>query len=168
MNIDLTELITNTKEEILIDIDINYDKNKAKDTNIRNLINTTFNGEITKLYDGEFQITGNIKGIMILPDDITLEDTEYKFNSYIEEKFKENDLNYDNNLKIIQNKLDISDFLWQNILVEIPMKVTNSKKKNLTLQGNGWRLTTEEELNKSNNSPFESLLEKFTKERSDD
>ena len=123
MNIDLTELITNTKEEILIDIDINYDKNKAKDTNIRNLINTTFNGEITKLYDGEFQITGNITGIMILPDDITLEDTEYKFNSYIEEKFKENDLNYDNNLKIIQNKLDISDFLWQNILVEIPMKV---------------------------------------------
>ena len=114
MNIDLTELITNTKEEILIDIDINYDKNKAKDTNIRNLINTTFNGEITKLYDGEFQITGNITGIMILPDDITIEDTEYKFNSYIEEKFKENDLNYDNNLKIIQNKLDISDFLWQN------------------------------------------------------
>lgn len=167
MYIDLTELITNAKEEILINIEIDYDKIKLKNTSIKNLKNTIFNGKIIKLYNDEFQITGNIKGIMILPDDITLEDTEYNFDTYIEEKFKENDLNCENDLKIIQNKLDISNFLWQNILVEIPMKVTNPKNENVTIEGDGWRLITEEELNKNNNSPFSNLLEKFTKERSD-
>ena len=168
MNIDLTELITNSKEEISININIEYDESKTNDNSIRDLKSTTFNGKITKLCSGDFQITGNITGTMILPDDITLEDTEYNFNSYIEEKFDENNSNYDNNLKIIQNKLDISDFLWQSIIVEIPMKVTNSKNKDLTLQGNGWRLITEEELNKNNNSPFLKLKEEFTQERSDD
>ena len=167
MYIDLTELITNAKEEILINIEIDYDKIKLKNTSIKNLKNTIFNGKIIKLYNDEFQITGNIKGIMILPDDITLEDTEYNFDTYIEEKFKENDLNCENDLKIIQNKLDISNFLWQNILVEIPMKVTNPKNENVTIKGDGWRLITEEELNKNNNAPFSNLLEKFTKERSD-
>ena len=106
---------------------------------------------------------------MILPDDITLEDTEYNFNSEIEEKFIENDQSIDNNLKIIQNKLDITDFMWQNILVEIPMKVVNKKNENLKIQGNGWRLTTEEELEKerNNNSPFKDLLEKFPTGRSE-
>ena len=105
---------------------------------------------------------------MILPDDITLEDTEYSFSTEIEEKFIENEDSNDNNLIIMQNKLDITDFLWQNILVEIPMKVKNKKNENLKLQGDGWRLTTEEELEKeSNNSPFKDLLENFPKGRSE-
>ena len=104
---------------------------------------------------------------MVLPDDITLEDVEYNFNSNIEEKFSEFNQNVDNNLKIIQNKLDISEFLWQNILVEIPLKVKNEKNNNLTLKGDGWRLITEEELNKSNNSPFSELKDKFNQEGSD-
>ena len=165
MNIDLTNLITNTEEEISINININYNSERLNTTNIRKLKDTKFNGIITKLYNDEFKITGTISGIMILPDDITLEDTEYKFNSNIEEKFSNND----DNLKIIQNKLDISEFLWQNILVEIPLKVINPKNDNITLEGNGWRLITEEELHKNNNnSPFDGLLDKFTKERSDD
>ena len=101
---------------------------------------------------------------MILPDDITLEDTEYKFKTYIEEKINDNN---DNNLKIIHNKLDISEFLWQNIQVEIPMKVIKQQNKNITLKGNGWRLITEEELKNHNNSPFANLQERFEEERSD-
>ena len=100
---------------------------------------------------------------MILPDDITLEEVEYKFSTQIEEEFSEFNENDDNNLKIIQNRLDISEFLWQNILVEIPLKVVNEKNKNLTLKGDGWRLISEEELEKdlNNNSPFSELKDKF-------
>ena len=48
------------------------------------------------------------------------------------------------------------------------MKVKNKKNENLKLQGDGWRLTTEEELEKeSNNSPFKDLLENFPKGRSE-
>lgn len=167
MNIDLTKLITNIEEEIPLNINIDIDNEKISKTTIRNLKDVTFTGEITKLYNEDFQISGILKGIMVLPDDITLEDVEYNFNSNIEEKFSEFNQNVDNNLKIIQNKLDISEFLWQNILVEIPLKVKNEKNNNLTLKGDGWRLITEEELNKSNNSPFSELKDKFNQERSD-
>ena len=58
-------------------------------------------------------------------------------------------------------RLDITEFLWQNILVEIPLKVVSEKNEGITLEGNGWRLITEEELNKSNNSPFSELSKMF-------
>ena len=64
-------------------------------------------------------------------------------------------------IKIIKNTLDISNFLWQNILTEIPSKVVNEKNKNLTLEGNGWRLITEKDLKKDNNNPFSELKDKF-------
>ena len=67
----------------------------------------------------------------------------------------------ENNLEIVRNRLDIQEFLWQNILVEIPLKVISEKNKDLTLKGNGWRLVTEEEINQRNNSPFSELKDKF-------
>ena len=44
--------------------------------------------------------------------------------------------------------------------MEIPLKVTSAKNRDLNLKGNGWRLVTEEELknnNDSNDSPFSEL-----------
>lgn len=163
MNIDLIKLITNIEKEINLNIKIDADiyNEMLSKTSIKVLKNVTFVGKITRSYNDDFQISGTLKGIMILPDDITLEDVEHQFESNIEEKINENSNNTDNNLKIIKNRLDISEFLWQNILVEIPMKVVNNKNKNITLEGNGWRLITEEELNESNNSPFAELKDKF-------
>ena len=87
---------------------------------------------------------------MILPDDITLEDTFYEFKTdisdYVEEIFK-----------IEKNSIDILDYLWQNILVEVPLKVHNPKNDNIKLEGNGWRLITEEEMNSRSNHPFNDL-----------
>ena len=98
---------------------------------------------------------------MVLPDDITLEDVNYPFASNVSEKFNETGKNEENNLEIVHNRLDIQEFLWQNILVEIPLKVKSEKSENLTLKGDGWRLVTEEELKESNNSPFSELSKIF-------
>ena len=86
---------------------------------------------------------------------------EYPFQIQIEEQFSELSNREENNLKIIQNRLDITEFLWQNILVEIPLKVVSEKNEGLTLEGNGWRLITEEELKSRNNSPFSELSRMF-------
>ena len=163
MNIDLTKLITNIEEEIDINVDLEFNESKLQETSIKRLEKVTFSGFVTKLYNNDYQISGCRSGTMILPDDITLEEVEYKFSTQIEEEFSEFNENDDNNLKIIQNRLDISEFLWQNILVEIPLKVVNEKNKNLTLKGDGWRLISEEELEKdlNNNSPFSELKDKF-------
>ena len=92
---------------------------------------------------------------MILADDITLEDYEYNFTSEIEENIEETSIN-------LQKTLDITDILWQNILIEVPSKVVSDKNKNLKLEGNGWRLISEDDLNNINNplSELEDLLRK--------
>lgn len=162
MEIDLTKLLTKQTDVIEINIDVNFNEDYLKKSSIRKLQNVKFIGSITELYDGKFQISGNLTGTMVLPDDITLEDVNYDFKIEINEKFSEFDNNLDNNLKIIKNNLDISSFLWQNILVEIPLKAINEKNKNVSLKGNGWRLITEEQLNNnSDNSPFAELASKF-------
>ena len=73
MNIDLTKLITGTEEELIIEEVLNFPVENLKNTTIKELKEVVFKGSITKLYDDNFEITGTITGIMVLPDDITLE-----------------------------------------------------------------------------------------------
>lgn len=161
MDIDLTKLITNNVEELEITGEVEIPQDLLEKSSIRELRNVKFCGEVTRLCDGDYQLTGTLSGVMILPDDITLEDVEVPFTSQIEENFNEISNSEENNLKIVQNRLDIRDFLWQNILVEIPPKVVSEKNKDLTLEGDGWRLVTEEELKSSNKSPFSELSKMF-------
>lgn len=161
MNIDLIKLITNSVEELQIDDYVIIPDNWLKDTSIKKLENIKFCGEVTKLWDGPYQISGKLSGVMVLSDDVTLEDVSYSFDSEIEEEFGDNSNNSEEMLKIVQNSLDITEFLWQNILVEIPSKVVGNRKDDLTLEGDGWRLITEEELKARNKSPFSELSKMF-------
>ena len=157
MIIDLSSLVTNLKE--IIDVDQNVDTSSLdlSSTNIRSLNNTYFKGKITRISDDTFSISGVLSGTMVLPDDITLEDVNYNYEIQIDENFGENTENDENNIEIVQNTIDILPFLWQNIIVEIPLKVVGDKNRNKTTKGNGWRLISEDEVNTDNNSPFSDL-----------
>ena len=159
MNIDLTKLIIGEYEEIVIEESLEISEEKLENTNIQELKNVLVTATITKLCNGDYEISGKITGLMVLPDDVTLEPVDYSFESEFEEKFSEIENNEEKSLEIIKNRLDITEFLWQNILVEIPLKVVSEKNQNLNLKGNGWRLITEEELKnrKSDDSPFSEL-----------
>jgi len=160
MKIDLTSLVTNISDSININEKVVISEDLLKNSNIRKLENVIFQGKIIKDYDLNLLLEGTISGIMILPDDITLEDTKYEFNNDLSENINEIG-------KIDKNTIDILDYLWQNILVEVPMKVHNPKNDNIHLEGDGWRLITEEEVNDRKNNPFSDLsliLEKGGKE----
>lgn len=150
MRIDLTNILANIVSAININEQVIIDNEMLKTSNIRRLDNTTFNGRIFKDYEDNLVLEGNITGTMVLPDDITLKDVNYEFKSeifeYIEEVFT-----------IDKNSIDILDYLWQNILVEVPLKVRTEEDDNITLKGDGWRLITEEELNNRSNRPFSDL-----------
>jgi len=150
MKIDLTNLVTNMIDSININENININNDILKNSNIKKLENVNFVGKITKDYDMNLELSGIVSGTMILPDDITLEDTNYDFKIEILENIEEN-------FKIEKNSIDILDFLWQNILVEIPLKVRNPKNENIKLEGNGWRLISEEDLENRTNRPFSDL-----------
>ncbi len=154
MTIDLFNLVVNNKT-INIDSDIIIPNEYLENSGIRRLNNIHFKGNIKKLVDDTYSLEGVLNGTMVLADDITLEDYEYNFTSEIEENIEETSIN-------LQKTLDITDILWQNILIEIPSKVVNDKNKNIKLEGNGWRLISEDDLNSKNNplSELEDLLRK--------
>lgn len=148
MVIELFNLVVNNKK-IIIDNDVVINDELLKTSTIRRLNNVHFNGYLDRLIDDTYELSGTLSGTMILPDDITLEDYEYNFTSDIEEKIDETRINF-------QKTIDITEDLWQNILVEIPLKAVNDKNKNLTLEGDGWRLISEDDVKTSNN-PLSSL-----------
>ena len=151
MVIELLELVTKGKK-INIDNDINIPLELINNSDIRNLSNLHFTGSLSKLVDDSYELTGIVKGTMIIPDNITLEDYTYDFTSEIEEKIEETRVNF-------QKTLDITEDLWQNILVEIPLYAVNDKNKGIKLEGDGWRLISEDEVLANNdNNPFKELL----------
>ena len=154
MTIDLFNLVVNNKT-INIDSDIIIPNEYLENSGIRRLNNIHFKGNIKKLVDDTYSLEGVLSGTMILADDITLEDYEYNFTSEIEENIEETSIN-------LQKTLDITDILWQNILIEVPSMVVHDKNKNIKLEGNGWRVISEDDLNSKNNplSELEDLLRK--------
>ena len=156
MIIELFDLITKEKK-INIDNDVNIPSELLTESTIRRLDNIHFKGYINKLVDDTYELSGTLNGTMILPDDITLEDYEYNFTSEIEEKIEETRIN-------LQKTIDITEDLWQNILVEIPLKCVNEKNKDLTLEGDGWRLISEDDVKKTSNNALSELEELFRKE----
>ena len=156
MIIELFDLVSKGKK-INIDSDVIIPEELLKTSTIRRLNNIHFNGYIDKLVDDSYELSGTLSGTMIIPDDITLEDFEYNFTSEIEENIDETRINF-------QKTIDITEDLWQNILVEIPLKAVNEKNKNIKLEGDGWRLISEDELASTKNNPLSSLEEILRKE----
>ena len=151
MIIELFELVTKGKK-INIDNDINIPLELIEESDIRKLSNVHFTGSLSKLVDDTYELTGTITGTMIIPDNITLEDYTYDFTSELEEKIDETRVNF-------QKTLDITEDLWQNILVEVPLYAVNDKNKDIKLEGDGWRLISEDEVStNSDNNPFKDLL----------
>lgn len=156
MIIELFDLVSKGKK-INIDSGVNIPEELLKTSTIRRLNNIRFSGCIDKLIDDSYELSGTLSGTMIIPDDITLEDFEYNFTSEIEENIDETRINF-------QKTIDITEDLWQNILVEIPLKVVNEKNKNIKLEGDGWRLISEDEIASTKNNPLSSLEEILRKE----
>ena len=120
MKFDLTEIMTNIVDVININKEVVISDSLIESSNIKKLENVYFKGRIFRDYETSLILEGIITGTMILPDDITLEDTKIDFESDIEEYIEET-------LKITKNTIDILDLLWQNILVEIPLRIRMKK-----------------------------------------
>lgn len=150
MNIDMTSLLTNKEDNIKVDMDVVIDKELLDKSDIRQINDVHVNGKIVNDYDEGYLFKGNIKGVMVLPDDLTLEDVSCLFNSTLDEKITDDAINEDNGL-------DLMPILWQNILTEIPSKV-NSGNRDIKLEGKGWRVISEDEVEDNNGvSPFSDL-----------
>ena len=141
MEIDLNEL--NIKPEIDIDTKVKFEEENLKKAGILNMDEVNIKGKITENLD-EYLLKLNINGKMILPCNLTLEPVDYPFNIEIEENLNEIATNS-------KKTIDILPIIWENILMEIPMRVISPNAKNMKTKGNGWELITDSE-SKGNNS----------------
>lgn len=162
MNIDLSLLHSQTIKEIKIDgiysIPKEYytDNTVIKAENINVIGKVYMSSSIDDIDELVDHIQAKITGCLIIEDSISLEPLEYpisiEYDDILEENCKKN-----------ENTLDIFQFLWENIVLEIPLQFT--KVEDLSkFHGDGWRLISEEELKTSKNNPFSELLKDYKEE----
>ena len=149
-----------TEKGIIIDQLVDFDESYYKKTTIKGLKDVHVKGKIYYSQTGEVIFSGKIKGIMSLQEANTGELVDYPFKSEVSEILAENN-NIEANLRTnTQNSLDLKEVLWQNIVLEVPIRVVESLKPKLS-KGEGWELMDE---NSKKEDPrlecFRALLEK--------
>ena len=137
MKIDLNYL--NRFGKMNIDSDFVIDEDYYKNTDIRKLENLHVSGEVSVDYDDYINLNVKITGRMILPCAMTLNDVPYDFTSEVEENIGKFEEIYKNN----KNLLEISPILWENIVLEIPIRVVSKDIKPSNTSGDGWELISE-------------------------
>ena len=148
MHIRLLDLYRGIKKEIVLDQDVTIAKEYYKYSDIKDLKDVHVSGKIYLNYDRKVEYTLEVTGAMILEDSISLEDVSYPFHIEIEDILEENS-------KKLQNSLDLIEILWENIVLEVPLKF--SKVEDLSqYKGEGWKIISEEDL-KFKNNPFADL-----------
>ena len=144
--IDLTKLISGFTDKI--DIDEEYTVNVEDNSSISDLSKIKVKGDISLSSDGEFYTNLLCNGEMLIKDSISLEEVWYPFSFTIDENIDDLDKND-------ENILDICAVLWQNIVLEVPLRYSVVEDYD-KYQGDGWKLVSEEELSLKNN-PFSAL-----------
>ena len=142
MIIDLNELLY--KDKIEIAETINYDREYIKNSDILELNNVKFDGIIKKDYEENTVISGNLIGTMILEDAITLDNVPYDFEVDLEEILENS-----------QKTLDLIEFLWHYIVLEIPIRYTTSDISKLK---DTYEDVFEEGDSKEVNNPFKDFF----------
>ncbi len=122
-----------------IDEDIEFSSNYYENTDIIRLENIHIKGDVDYNLSDELEINLKVTGKMILSDAITLEEIAHPINIDINEELDKSAKYYKNE----QNTLDKLEFLWENIVLEIPISLTRNSGVNL--KGEGWELNREEQ-----------------------
>ena len=153
MNYDITKLNNNIEKSILVNEVYSFDKESLKGTDLLSLDNVKITGEIFKNSLGNIEVSLSVEGTMVIPCAITLKPVNYPFSIEINGEY--NELTYENSTNF-QNTIDILPIIWENILMEIPMRVVSPDAENVSLEGDGWVYNSKEE---DDNNPFKELLD---------
>lgn len=149
MKIDISDIINKGVGSINFKGEVVIPEELIKTTEIIRLENVICEGKIIDAYDFGYTLEAKLSGSMVLPCSVSLEEVDYKFKTSFTEEIEKTDTNL----------LDISDILWDNIVLEMPLKVTKSDASVIT-SGEGWDLNKE----KSDIDPRLEKLKELYKE----
>ena len=153
--LDITELKNGAINKLEIDESLEFSEEILKNTEIKRLENIKAKGELTRIENSTYHITLNITRNMVLLCARSLEEVDYNLNIFIDKNIGEEETEEENQL-IMQNSLDIFGIVWENIVLEVPLRVIKENADFLE-SGDGWSLIDDKK--KTNNSPFSDLLD---------
>ena len=158
MNFDLIRLNNNIVKSIPVNEKYSFSSVQLKGTDLIKLDNVEINGEILKNSLGNIELNLDVEGVMVLPCAFTLKPVDYPFSIQISGELEELLENSQENSKKFKNTIDILPIIWENILMEIPMRVVSEdvEDKDLNMSGDGWKFVTEEE---EKTSPLSELMD---------
>lgn len=135
---------------------VSFPKEMLKNTELISLKNVHVDGFFIKNAIEEIECKLTISGIMVLPCSITLKETDYPFETKINDTLTHLLEEIGDFEKKVENTIDILPIIWENILMEIPMKVVSENASFEKQEGDGWKLITDDE-EKVMNPAFEKL-----------
>ena len=122
----------------VIDDEVEISDEYFKNSSIKGIKKLHVKGKINYDLSDQVLIDFKIRGVLLLEDSNTLDLIEYPISIDIDENLEdlvsESPYFYEKS----KNTLDIIEFLWENIVLEVPISVT--KSDNITKKGNGWEL----------------------------
>lgn len=142
---DITRLKSGVEHEVMVSEVKTFTQEELQNTPFLELNSVEVKGTITKDNMENYVLDCTVTGEMILPCAITLRPVVQPFSvdicGNIEQMLEEiGEID-----KKMENTIDIFPIIWENILVEIPSRVVSEDAENFTLEGNGWKLCTEEQ-----------------------
>ncbi len=148
MEINKSELNINKK----IDIDeiFEFSEENFKQAGIINAKNIKFVGNLFYNLADEIKLEGTLSGELILEDAVDLSEFLYKI-----------DIKIDKIIENCENTLDINEILWENIVLEVPIRATN--KELGSLKGSGWKVINEDEKSEDEIDPRLAKLQELFK-----
>ena len=161
MVIDLTRLRNGIDSEVVVDETYSVPKEDLEHTGVTSIDDVKITGTITVDSMQEIYLTLEVNGAMIIPCAITLKPVNYPFSINIEGTLEEILEETPEKTINCQNRLDILPIIWENILMEIPIKVVNDDVSSMKIEGDGWKFITDEETKEVVNSEFEKLKDLF-------
>lgn len=143
MEINLQEL--NYKDEIIVNEKVIIPSEYLINSEIVRLSEVSVSGNIKYDLEDNYVINLDVTGQMILHDALSFLEVPYDFTINIEE-------NLENSCK----SLDLIEFLWHYIVLEIPLRYTLSLES-LEIKNDDYQVISEEEY-KNNNNPFKDFF----------
>ena len=137
-------------------LDLQFDKSEFKDPYLRDLRDIHADIVLRRNYDDDFETSLKIKGIMVCPCAITLEDVLLPID--IDEEVlvsKSNDEAF-----IYENSLNLKELVYNSIASIIPMKVVKEGIESYP-KGEGWEVLSEEEYSKQKSETIDPRWEKL-------
>ena len=134
MRLDLRKLYS--IKRIDINEDINFNNIDYQKMNITKINDMHATGYAKVNYEDNIELELDVNGSLVMPCAITSEDVIVPINVHISEEILENTLNND-------FFLDLLDILWENIVLEIPIRVVKEGAKLESQKGVGWEIISE-------------------------